>query len=74
MKPTEQIRFEKVGGSYQPIVKTAADMKRLLDISETYFQTFWIKSLYHKTCFFCLLLNYIVEIILIRCDILLNVS
>ena len=33
MKPSEQIQFEKVGGSYQPIVKTATDMKRLLDIS-----------------------------------------
>ena len=27
------IKFEKVGGSLQPVIKTAADMKNLLDLS-----------------------------------------
>lgn len=35
-KETEQIQFEKVGGSLQPIIQTAEDMKKLLDLSPAF--------------------------------------
>ncbi|MBO4632030.1 MAG: hypothetical protein J5858_08920 [Lentisphaeria bacterium] len=36
MSQSESIQFEKVGGSLQPIVKTAADMEKLLELSPAF--------------------------------------
>ena len=36
MSQSEKIQFEKVGGSLQPIVKTAADMEKLLELSPAF--------------------------------------
>ena len=36
MKETNPIQFEKVGGSFQPIIKTAEDMKNLLSLSPAF--------------------------------------